>query len=53
MNDCQRAHFRRKKQSYDDKIQECLKAKTEQDKRISCFLGLIKQIDLMLDENKK
>ncbi len=53
MNDCQRTHFRKKKQSYDDKIEECLKAKKEQDKRISCFMGLIRQIDLMLDETKQ
>jgi len=51
MRPCQKEHFNRKKDSYRKKINDCKAAIDEQNKRIACFQGLIKQLDHVLKEN--
>ncbi len=65
MRPCQKRHFLRKRIAYEASIEMAnrkitdirnanvdQKAIDEQRKRIACFQGLIRQLDLMLDEDK-
>lgn len=64
MRPCQQDHFNNKKQNYRNLIvgarraldfaisKSNQKAIDEQRKRIECFQGLIKQLDLMIDDDK-
>jgi hypothetical protein len=50
MRPCQKKHFLRKIDSYQDSINRCYINIKEQKKRVDCFQGLINQLRAVLDD---